>query len=342
MDCLVTDTHLRDDNIELVEDIFEQAIDIAIKHQLSSIKHGGDFFDNRKHQTERTLQAAKRIFGRFEEEEIELDIIPGNHDKSDYKSEDRYLDIYANYPFVNVIKDWRIFHSRGFVLHMVPFFCEKTTYSKYLDLAFLNYVEGRKNILLTHVGVNGVLTNDDEEVSELIDKKSFKQFDKVLVGHYHDTQTIDNITYIGSTYQKNYGEDDKKGATLLFDDGTIEQVRFKFPTFKTVKVDLAECTEEQIVELTKGDVEDENASVRVKIKGTKEQIAALNRNNLSRIGLDVKTESHDPVVDISYMDHEFKGFNKDLILEEWEPFSEKLKLTEEQKTEGLTRLTEKL
>lgn len=52
-------------------------------------------------------------------------------------------------------------------------------------------------------------------------------FDKVFVGHYHNRTVIPGtgIEYIGSSRQHNFGEDEEKGYTVLYTDGTYEFVK---------------------------------------------------------------------------------------------------------------------
>ena len=55
----------------------------------------------------------------------------------------------------------------------------------------------------------------------------FSPFDKVFVGHYHNRTVIPGtgIEYIGSSRQHNFGEDEEKGYTVLYTDGTHEFVK---------------------------------------------------------------------------------------------------------------------
>lgn len=55
----------------------------------------------------------------------------------------------------------------------------------------------------------------------------FLPFDKVFVGHYHNRTVIPQtrIEYIGASRQHNFGEDEEKGYTVLYTDGTHEFVK---------------------------------------------------------------------------------------------------------------------
>lgn len=334
---LITDTHLNHKNIELVIDIFRQAIEQAVKYGFKVIYHAGDLFDSRKHQTLATLKAFAKILMMFEEVGITLRAIPGNHDKPDYLSASSYLDVYEKYSSLELVREWACFPEGDYYIHMIPFFDEKEAYMDYLKAAV--FVQGWKHMLVTHIAVDGVKNNDGSEIENTFDKKGFKKFEKVLVGHYHNKQEVGNVVYVGSAFQKDYGEDDDKGMSLIYDDGSIERIELDFPRFKTVKIDLNVVTPEDLEKTFKSHKNSED-NVRFKFSGTKEKLVALDRPKYVKAGIDVKTEQDDPEVDLDYAElAHFTGFDKTKIKEEWEEFSEKHDICEAMSAEGKERLT---
>lgn len=84
----------------------------------------------------------------------------------------------------------------------------------------------RQNILYIHEGINGALSQPSDKE---LPAKIFEPFDKILVGHYHNRTKIKNtnIEYIGSSRQHNFGEDEEKGYTILYSDGSHKFVKTK-------------------------------------------------------------------------------------------------------------------
>ena len=79
-----------------------------------------------------------------------------------------------------------------------------------------NQIDNKINIFLYHGDLNNQLynTNKDEV------KKLFKEYDLVLLGHYHEYYKIaDNIAYSGSIVQNNFGESNNHGF-LIWDTNT--------------------------------------------------------------------------------------------------------------------------
>lgn len=334
---IITDTHLSNKNIDLVIDIFKQAIEKTVKLGFDVLYHAGDVFDSRKHQTLATLNAWYDILDMLEEAGIKLRAIPGNHDKPDYFDEASYLDVYRTHPALELVRNYKRFPHGDIMIHMLPFFDEVEVYPFYLKKTEISKAMNQ-NIAITHIAVDGVRNNDGSEIEETFDKKNFKMFDKVLVGHYHDAQGLGNVEYIGSAFQKNFGEDDNKGMTLTYDDGLLERIELVFPRFKTVKVDLNLVTPDELEkEFTAHKNSEDN--IRFKFSGTKEKISSIDRQKYVKAGIDVKTDQDDPEIDLDYAELiDFTGFDSKKILEEWGEFGEKHDISKDSIQRGLKRM----
>lgn len=230
----VTDTHLKEETIEVNKLIFDQVLELCTQLQVPLI-HGGDVFTSRKGQPESVLTCFSEILEQFRLCDIRVLLIPGNHDKTSYISKDSFLNAFDT--ACVVIKDYySIDHPvTGIRFHFIPFFDEKLAYGNYLDQAIANVRFDYKNILFTHIAVDGVKNNDGGKVTNDLSIDRFKFFDKVLVGHYHNRQAVNNVIYTGSPYQANFGEDQEKGCTVIYDDASIQFIKLKFPTYTTFK-----------------------------------------------------------------------------------------------------------
>lgn len=321
---IITDTHLSEKNQDQIIEIFRQSASKVKRLGLNVLYHAGDFFDSRKFQRLSTLKAAIEIFQIVENEGIELRIIPGNHDKADYKSEESYLDVFSRYDCVKLITTSGYYDHGDVRVHMIPFFCEKTTYSKYLGEAIENIDKSKKNVLLTHIAIDGVKNNDGSTMEgTVVAEKLTDIFDLILVGHYHNYQEMKNgkIIYIGSTHQHNYGEDLRKGLTILYDDLSIEQESLRTKVFNVIEIDLNDVPSDQVDDLVeKYKVCDDN--VRFKFTGPKEKVDSIDKNRFKKLGIDVKTKVDDVQVDLSYVDSvNFKAFTNSSIISEWSEFA---------------------
>lgn len=313
-----TDSHLKKDNEELVINCFKQVRALMLSLQVNTFCHGGDFFTTRNAQPEASLRAAKKIFNLFIDEEEDLDYyqIPGNHDKTELDSENSYLDIFDKY--CNLIKGYNHLDLKGVRIHFIPYFKEDGSYKDYLKKATENLDKTRKNVLLTHIAVTGVKNNDGSEVENSLTSKLFAKFDSVLVGHYHNRSQIgSNIHYIGSMFASNYGEDNNKGVTILFNDGTHEHYQLDFPHYIKVQVDANE--KKSLKEIQK-EYKDTNHHVRLILKGEKSDLETIDKTELQELGFDVKFEDNSIMIDSDISQGELLVFNRSNLKDAFDEF----------------------
>ena len=317
----VADIHLTLSNIDEVSESFCEAVDLCVARDCKVLFLLGDIFTNRKSLEFEVLQAFSNLLDYCHRKGILVIKFPGNHDKISYQSERSYLDIFQHHPGVKLITDLEKVEIEGHEIYVLPFFEERTALNKYLEkLRKLKTKEG--GILLTHIAIDGVKNNDGSVIDGVVNRKLFKLFDTVLVGHYHNKQVVDNITYIGSLRQNNHGEDDKKGITFMKENGELEQCRVAFKKFLTVDIDLEEVDTKEIQTLTEI-YSDSGENIRFKFKGSQDQLKKVNRSELTAVGIDVayKESVVEEIEEESVI--EFSGFNKNKIIGEWGDFCDK-------------------
>jgi len=323
----ITDLHIDDSNYNEVQVVVRQAIDKTVALGLKVIYVGGDVFNSRKNQTFNVLQTFLEILDYAHTHNIVLRTIPGNHDKLDYTSVKSYLDAFAYHPAMELTTSHQSYVEGNFIIHMVPFFDEKSTYKYHFDKIKIRIPEDPnsksnfKNILITHIAVNGVKNNDGSEIEDSTKNEIFAPFFKVLIGHYHNMQKVGSkLYYIGSIMQKNYGEDDQKGMTIFYDDGSHELFQLDFIKFKTIKVDLDEVDGGALKQMLVDKSQNED-HVKIKFSGKRETLDAFDKSRFVDAGFDIKYE-YNVVVDLSYKQaEEFTGFDKDKIKDEWSEFT---------------------
>lgn len=238
---LFNDIHISKDNIPEFHANWNEAIQICKDRGISDMIIGGDLWLSRSAQTLDVLMAVRQAIIKATSQELYLTIAEGNHCKVDQESPLGYSHIFSEYPNVDVVDSYTIMDiGENATLYIMGYYLENGSFIERLQkLVELDLDKSKRNILYVHEGIRGGLaTPSDHELPTNI----FEPFDAVLVGHYHDRKLVagTRIEYIGASRQHNFGEDEEKGYTILFDDGSYEFVKNKVNTrYKTLAVDMA-------------------------------------------------------------------------------------------------------
>jgi len=312
----ITDLHLSLKTMETVKYIFKQVQELCSQMENPTLILGGDIFDSRSGQPQEVLTCFTKILQELEQNNIKTLCIGGNHDKVSYVSEDSYLDAYSGWNQFFLIKDYFTINvsEHGLRFHFIPYFDEKLTYGSYLAQAGTNLDLTKKNILFTHIAISGVKNNDGSRVENNLTKNSFKDFHRVVVGHYHNRQAFDNILYTGSAYQANFGEDHQKGCSVVFSDGSIEFLKLDFPEYKTQKFTINEFL--SLDEET--DFNTEGMNLRLKIQGKPDFEQSKKIQRLEQRGIKIECE-YEVVTQLGVEDVKSSFTDKDIeeYFEEW-------------------------
>lgn len=329
---LFTDIHIERDGIDLVKSILEQSLALAKKNNISEIFLLGDIFTERTGQNMFCLNLFLWYVRKFESNGIRLILISGNHDKINQDIEDSYLDVYSGYPNVVVVREYYCIKFAGFAFHFIPYFKDK----KKIEGILNSFHTNDNDYLFTHLAFNGVMNNDGELVTEGIPSKWTKRFRKVFVGHYHNESIVgSNIYYIGSSHAHNFGENNNKGFTLLYNDGSHELVRSSFPKYIQKKIDLSVMNRVQIESLKKKYGGSENF-IRFKFIGTDEQLVTIDKREYEKVGIDVKKESVELIRGVhSAENNNFISFDSKKIKQCFFEYCSKNKITGKRKELGL-------
>lgn len=225
---LLNDIHISKDNIPEFELNWNEALDICGKQNIKEIVVGGDLFLSRASQTLDVLLATHDALLNAEKRGIHITMANGNHDKINQESLRGYCHVFDQHKNVDVVDDFFIIEEYdGFDLFVMAYFPENGSFTERLQKIIddeLSINHTRQNILYIHEGINGALAQSSEKE---VPAKIFESFDKVLVGHYHNRTKIKgtNIEYIGSSRQHNFGEDEEKGYTILYNDGSHKFIK---------------------------------------------------------------------------------------------------------------------
>lgn len=292
----MTDPHLSISTIDLNISIYRQVFDIAKGEGIGIIYLGGDIFESRNAQPEKVLNVFADILKEAESRGLVIRAIPGNHDKTNYVDEPSFLDVYEPYGAFDLTRDVSYYDHGHVRVHLVPYFDEQLTYQKYLDKAVSNIDRVKRNILLTHIGIDGVLNNSKDSIETDLNSKVFKKFDYVYIGHFHDKQHVaPNIYYTGSCYQANFGENSDKGCALIKPDGKMQYLNLNFPLYITKKIE-GELTL-QDVHLINEEKKDSNCNIKVQLVGDKKKISQESIAMLRSEGVKVENKQEEEVLD---------------------------------------------
>lgn len=292
----ITDTHLDKDNGELVKNIFDQLIDLCKQFGINRIFHGGDIFTNRSGQPLQCLTDWKDILEKLNQNDIQIILIAGNHDKTDANSDKSYLDVYSS-------SNMRLFRNSGYIVLsncivcFIPYFKDERWLEEFHRLeAKVNDLliegdidESYGKILITHMGFDGVRNNDGSEVESVIKPSMFEDWDAVLVGHYHNASKLSkNVIYPGSAYQGNFGENiTDKGFTLVYPNGKLQQISSIFPQY--IREDVDATDKETIMNLLEKYDGEKTDHIRIVFHGKKTDCEKINIADIqTNYGIDCK------------------------------------------------------
>lgn len=281
------DWHISENNVSQIISLIEEKLSLCKKLGVSEMFVLGDIFTSRKAQSLSCLLGFAEILKMCKEHNVIMNCIPGNHDKTNYYAEDSFLIPFISHSHFRLYSYPSGYIFKGVKFGLYPFFAE----DKYLELLeetkkTYNYEDF--DVILTHTAFNGSINNDGSKVDSRITPKLFAKNKLVLSGHYHNTQFIKpNIHHLPSIAQNNFGENNDKGFTILYDDFTIEIKKSSFKEYKKIIVDLDKLSSKEIKELALASVDD-NKFTRFEFVGNKEKLDHLDTKSLIELGIDVK------------------------------------------------------
>lgn len=326
-----TDWHIKEDNTEQIIDLVTQQCELNKKSGCKIMVCLGDVFNSRKSQTLLVLNTFGKILDIIDSYGLILYCIPGNHDKTSYESNESFLDQFQYHPALSLIKllGGIPFRDTNVFLHFIPFFSNDLWVEKFKELLdhqeIIPHIDNKtKHILCSHIAVQGSQNNDGTKVESSIKPSMFKDFHKVFLGHYHNQQQIgSNIFHLPSIQQNNFGEDEEKGFTVLYEDGSHELVKSKFKPYKKVKIDVDKLSKSELNEvINEYTKEAQNSYVRFILEGREETLKSIDKDKFLQVGIDVKTKSNEIGIIEDFDTVEISQYTDENIVEEFEQFCE--------------------
>lgn len=278
---IFNDIHLKTGNELDVLNAFEFMIQYARKNSIKKLIFAGDLFDSRTAQRQEVLQTFDKMLKLVEDYNLELDIFPGNHDKTTYASFDSFLDVYRHYPNVNFYKEITDVKIGDLKITYLPFFS---------DDMLIPMLEKHKggDVLISHFEMAGSTHLGSVSEKTSINQKMLKKWDKVYLGHYHNYHEISkDIVHLPSFIQASFGEDNVKGFSLLYDDASYELVKGRFKEFTKLNIDINVNSIDDIKRLVK-QYKNSSDTIRFELTGDESKLKAFDKSIFKDTGIDLK------------------------------------------------------
>lgn len=284
---LINDIHVSKDNIPEFTANWNEALEICKQQGIDRIIVGGDLWLSRSAQSLSTILAVKSAIVKAMRQNLILVIAEGNHDKVDQESLEGYSHVFSEYDEIEIVDDFAIYEmldgDSQVDLFVMSYFPENGSFIKRYNEMCEELVPGRKSILYIHEGIRGGLATPSEDE---LPADIFSKFDATLVGHYHDRKRIPgtSIEYIGASRQHNFGEDEEKGYTILYTDGSYEFVKNEANIrYKVIDVNFDEMDDAFLKELQRIK-EDGRYRVKTRISCQSKQASSIDKQKLVECG----------------------------------------------------------
>lgn len=330
----LTDTHATDNNLKLQESIWKQAVELSVSNGRCDIFHGGDWVTARKAQSLEVLEHLVWVRDLLQKKNINLIGISGNHDKTSQESVFAYPNLLNNEMF-ELVDETHTEHFDNARATFMSYFPEEGTckerIKKLISDLEMSHVDGIKEIFICHQGFNGGLSHKNATSNKELPIEILEFFDTVLIGHYHNRNNIENdfdtdIWYTGSTHANNYGEDNEKGFTIIYDDGSIEFINAEFPKYETIQVDISDI-DGKWMKQTKNHINDSGNNVRLIITGDESELKKVKPAKFSEIGIKQLKKNSD---NIAIRDESnkvvFVSLDKETVIKEYKKFAVEIEI----------------
>lgn len=221
---IISDTHLglnKDNPVwhEVILSLFKEIEEVCEKNDIEEIFHLGDIFDNPKSITQKTHNIALQAIEIIKKRKIYL--IRGNHDT-----------FHKDRPYPNWLN---MFNEHNNVISIIdkPYNIDNICLVPWET----DFRDVETDYLFGHFEINSFFYNDYKECTKSkLNISDFKKFKKVYSGHFHNRMSKDNIDYVGSPFQQNFGDVGSVRGYHIFDGGEIEFIEFtNTPKFVKIK-----------------------------------------------------------------------------------------------------------
>ena len=275
------DIHIKNGNEDDIYEAVKYMVDYCVENKISTLICGGDVFDSRSFQRLSHLQCWIKCLELFRIYGLKCYINVGNHDKSLYSKKENFIDPFKHHPSIELVDEIATMEVNGKMTTFSPFFSDN------ILIPQLENHDGSE-VLIGHWDMDGSTYLSQVSEKPTLNKKLLSKWKKVFLSHYHNYHKVSkDISHLPSLIQDNFGEDNQKGFTVIYDDLSYELIKGKFKEFKKVVIDL----NDKSIDYVKGLIKDEQNSskiVRFEFTGEDTKLKSINKEMFKNTGIDVK------------------------------------------------------
>lgn len=239
------DLHAKPDNLDKVNTLFDILEDLG-----NPVIFLGDTLDTKEVIRGRCLNT---IYERVSNSKLNFIFLIGNHCWFNLQCEQHSLEVLKSLPNVTIVDKPQTIEGIRFYPYLPA------------DKIKADLENTKTSVIIGHFDIksfdygNGIISTEGLEVSD------FKNFKRVISGHYHKYQEAGNITYPGTPFSHSFGESNQQKYISIYNAVTdkLELLDTPFPRHITLEVD---CSKQKALQ--------ENAydNLRVILKGSQEEI----------------------------------------------------------------------
>jgi len=215
------DTFLEDGTPLKLKEIIDVVRDVCkycLENHINTVIIAGDINDTKDSFSVRAFLLLRKVLEEFSD--INWIILHGNHDlASNISSEVKYsaIELFDSLPNCKLILEPEILTVEDTEILFVPY-----TNNILAKIKQLSENLGQIKILIGHFGVNEAILSSGISVKSDVSLQDLKDFQLVILGHYHKPQKISNLYYVGSPIQIRRDEVNEEKRFLDVDFDTLE------------------------------------------------------------------------------------------------------------------------
>jgi DNA repair exonuclease SbcCD nuclease subunit len=208
-----------------------------LNNNIKTVVQLGDIFDNRKTTHLQGLSECKKyFFNKFEEYDIDLITLVGNHDSffKDTISVNSPNLLLGEYKKVKIVENPSVQNIHGIDIVFLPWIC-KDNYEQSLELI----KTPRTDICFGHLELSNFAMHKGILCDEGMSPSLFNAFSFVGTGHYHHRSNRGNIYYLGTPYELTWHDDSDPKGFHIFDleSRELEFVQNPYKMFNKIYYD---------------------------------------------------------------------------------------------------------
>lgn len=184
---------------------FKNVCDYAKKNNIEKIAILGDVNHTKQIASVDAFSIFKSMLEDYQE--IKFYIIPGNHDETAKDGMRSAIDLLKGPENIITIDEYTVIDNISFL----PYRNRNQLY----DIK-------TTDILMSHFGLSDAKLSNGKSIRNNIRLGDLKKWKKVVCGHYHLPQDLDNFHYTGSLIPLTRAEFDEKKRFMLFNSETFE------------------------------------------------------------------------------------------------------------------------